>query len=59
MEIVKNNIDLLKVSFREIKCCDVKLIIDYWYHSEPGFVESMCVDLSKLSIVDKFKAQLE
>ena len=38
----------LDITVREIKLKDVDLITDYWFNSEPDFLESMGVDLNKL-----------
>jgi RimJ/RimL family protein N-acetyltransferase len=36
------------LSVRELQPEDINLISDYWLNSEPGFLQGLCVDLSKL-----------
>jgi RimJ/RimL family protein N-acetyltransferase len=45
----------LPVSVRDLTEEDIPYILDYWFHSPPGFIESMGVDPSKLLPEPEFK----
>ncbi len=40
--------EVMKLSVREIEQQDIELIANYWLESDPAFMESMGVELSKL-----------
>lgn len=43
-----NRIDPQDLLLRDLSESDIPLVLDYWFRSSPGFIESMGVDLKKL-----------
>lgn len=48
----------LNVRVRDIEKGDIPFICNYWYHSPPGFIESIGVDTAKLPSEDDFAKSL-
>jgi RimJ/RimL family protein N-acetyltransferase len=46
------------VTVRDLSEADVPLVLDYWYRSPPGFVESLGADLTKLPAEAQFADSL-
>jgi hypothetical protein len=44
----KETIDPNQLMIRDLSESDIPLVLDYWFRSPPGFIESMGVDLKKL-----------
>lgn len=57
LEIVKSIKD--KVSVDRLKSCDVQPILNYWYRSSPGYLESLGADPKKFPTEETMKASLE
>ncbi|MGE4133341.1 MAG: GNAT family N-acetyltransferase [Bdellovibrionales bacterium] len=44
------------VEIRSLELADIPMLIKYWYHSPPGFIESIGVDPTKLGSPVEFEA---
>jgi RimJ/RimL family protein N-acetyltransferase len=47
------------VTVRDLTVTDIPKVLDYWYSSEPSFLESMGVDLTKLAPREEFRKMLQ
>jgi RimJ/RimL family protein N-acetyltransferase len=47
-------VDPRSVSVRDLSEADIPLVLDYWFRSPPGFVESLGADPTKLPIETEF-----
>lgn len=47
------------VSVRDLQPEDIPMVLDYWFRSPPGYLESRGVDLNKMPIEDSLKEMLE
>jgi len=52
------SMDHERLSVRELMSEDIDSIADYWQKSDPGFLQGMGVDLSKIPARDQFVAML-
>jgi RimJ/RimL family protein N-acetyltransferase len=47
-----------QVALRDLRESDIPLILGYWYHSPPGYIASMGVDVSKMPSEDEMRKSL-
>ncbi len=57
--MLKRPIDPKLISIRDLSEKDIPLILDYWYRSPPGYIDSMGVDSSKLQPEPVFEKTLQ
>jgi len=58
MEYVTRNFYGLKVTLRDLEEGDIETIVDYWHESDPAFLQSLGVDLNKLSSKEETRRRL-
>jgi RimJ/RimL family protein N-acetyltransferase len=55
---VPERVDPRSVSVRDLREADIPSVLDYWFRSPPGFIESLGADLAKLPAEAKFADSL-
>lgn len=50
--------EISQVALRDLRESDIPLILGYWFHSPPGYIASMGVDVSKMPSEDEMRKSL-
>jgi RimJ/RimL family protein N-acetyltransferase len=55
---MQTRVDLRSVSVRDLSEADIRFVLDYWFRSPPGFIESLGADPTKLPAEAQFADSL-
>lgn len=55
---MQSRVDPRSVLVRDLSEADIPFVLDYWFHSPPGFIESLGADLTKLPAEAQFADSL-